>query len=258
MKVVILCGGLGMRLREETEFRPKPLVEVGGRPILWHIMKHYAAHGFREFVLCLGYKGELLKHYFLNYHLLNSSFTVELGHPPRVELHSNSQEDGWKVTLVDTGPLAQTGARLKRVERFVTEPHWLMTYGDGVCDVNLNELIAFHHREGRLATVTGVRPPARFGEIAMEGTAAREFREKPQTTDGRISGGFFVLDRRVFDYLEDEDSCNFEKGPLSRIADEGQLTVYCHEGFWQCMDTYRDLVLLNDLWNSGEAPWRTW
>lgn len=255
MKVVILCGGQGMRLREETEFRPKPLVEIGGRPILWHIMKHYASFGHREFILCLGYKGEMIKNYFLNYHLLNSTFSVDLGSEPRLDLHEAALQEDWRVTLVDTGRDALTGARLKRIERFVEGGQFLMTYGDGVSDVDLDRLVDCHARAGRLATVTGVYPPARFGELVSQGDRVLEFREKPQTRQGRISGGFFVLDRAVFDYLSDQDACNFERGPLASLAAEGQLTLYEHDGFWQCMDTYRDLVLLNELWDSGSPPW---
>lgn len=258
MKVVILCGGQGMRLREETEFRPKPLVEIGGRPILWHIMKHYAHHGHREFILCLGYKGEMIKNYFLNYHVLNSTFTIDLGRGSELELHRPAVHEDWKVTLVDTGREALTGARLKRIEPFVDGERFMMTYGDGVSDVDLGRLEEFHSRTGRLATVTGVHPPARFGELVSDADRVVEFREKPQTQRGRISGGFFVLDREVFRYLSDDDDCNFERGPLAALADEGRLSVFQHDGFWQCMDTYRDLVLLNELWDSGSPPWAAW
>ena len=258
MKVVILCGGQGMRLREETEFRPKPLVEVGGRPILWHIMKHYAHYGHREFVLCLGYKGDMIKNYFLNYHLMGSTFTVELGRQPRLDLHQDAAGEDWRVTLVDTGLQALTGARLKRIQRFVEGERFMLTYGDGVSDVDLSRLLTCHINAGRPATVTGVHPPARFGELVSQGDRVVEFREKPQARQGRISGGFFVLEPQVFDYLEDDDSCNFERGPLATLASEGSLTLHEHDGFWQCMDTYRDLVLLNHLWDSGAPPWAVW
>jgi glucose-1-phosphate cytidylyltransferase len=258
LKVVILCGGRGSRLNEETGLRPKPLVEIGGRPILWHIMKLYAHHGFKDFVLCLGYKGDMIKSYFLNYHCLNSDLTVELSYPPRLEFHRSPSEEGWRVTLADTGLEAMTGARLKRVERYVDGDTFMLTYGDGVADIDLQELVAFHRSHGRLATVTGVRPPARFGELVVEDGMALEFREKPQVRTGRISGGFFVLDRRVFDYVEADDSCNFERGPLATLAREHQLMVYPHDGFWQCMDTYRDWMLLNEMWEKQGAPWKVW
>ena len=258
MKVVILCGGLGMRLKEETEFRPKPMVQIGDRPIIWHIMKHYSYYGFKEFVLCLGYRADVIKDFFRNFHFLTSDFTVDLCYPPRYELHQTSEESEWRVTLVDTGKEAQTGARLKRVEKYISDENFLLTYGDGVSNLDLHGLIEFHKSQGRLATVTGVNPPARFGELEVEGGRALHFREKPQTQVGLISGGFFVLNKRVFDYLQDDDACNFEKGPLAELADDGQLSVFSHHGFWQCMDTYRDFVLLNELWAQSAAPWRIW
>lgn len=258
MKVVILCGGLGMRLREETEFRPKPLVAIGERPILWHIMKHYAGHGFTEFVLCLGYKGELIKRYFLDYHLKQSAVTVELGSPPAVEVHRQPDEAGWRITMVPTGALALTGARIKRIEPYIEEDNFHLTYGDGVADVDLTKLVEFHEQHGKAATVTSVFPPARFGELQTQGSQVTCFREKPQVQSGQISGGFFVLNRRVFDYIEDDDNCNFESGPLAALAGDGELMSREHEGFWQCMDTQRDLNLLRDMWASGKAPWKTW
>jgi len=245
-----------MRLREETEFRPKPLVEIGGRPILWHIMQHYAHHGHKEFVLCLGYRGDDIKRYFLNYQRISNDFTVDLGSENRVEIHGEQALD-WKVTCADTGRDANTGARLKKIERYVAGDEFMLTYGDGVADIDLDELLRFHRAQGRLATVTGVFPPARFGELEVDNGRALEFREKPQTQRGRISGGFFVLNRKVFDYLTDDDSCNFERGPLAQLAEEGQLAVYLHDGFWQCMDTYRDFSLLNEMWDAGDIPWRT-
>ncbi len=247
-----------MRLREETEFRPKPLVQVGERPILWHIMKHYAAFGQKHFVLCLGYRGDQIKHYFLNYFVTHQALTVRLTNPPQVDLHGEPEERDWRITLADTGHAAQTGARLKKIEPYIQEEDFFLTYGDGVSDVSISELLTFHQSHGKIATVTGVRPPARFGELLSEGNQVRQFREKPLAQEGRISGGFMVLNRRVFDYLDERDSCSFEHGPLAQLADDGQLMVHHHDGFWQCMDTYRDLQLLNQMWDSQERPWVTW
>lgn len=255
MKVVILCGGQGMRLREETEFRPKPLVEIGGYPILWHIMQHYSSFGYKDFVLCLGYKGNMIKDYFLNYHLLNVDVTIALGQPPEVQFHQRATED-WKVTCANTGQLAHTGARIKKIQSYIGAEDFMLTYGDGVANVDIHALIDFHRKSGRLATVTGVYPPARWGELVVQDGRALEFREKPQAQKGRINGGFLVCSNKVFDYLTEEDTCQFERGPMGSLADEGQLGVYCHDGFWQCMDTYRDFILLNEMWDLGEAPWR--
>jgi glucose-1-phosphate cytidylyltransferase len=257
MKVVLLCGGLGMRLREETEFRPKPMIEVGGRPIVWHIMKAYAHHGFTEFVLCLGYRAEVVKRYFLEYEAMRSDFTVELGKPGALAFHGAHGERGWKVTLADTGASANTGARVKRVERHIDGDTFMLTYGDGVANVDVSALLAFHRAHGRIATVTGVRPPARFGELITAGDAVREFREKPQTSQGIINGGFFVLNRQVFSYLDDDDGCVLEREPLERLAKDGELMVYEHPGFWQCLDTPRDLQHLQEMWREG-APWNIW
>jgi glucose-1-phosphate cytidylyltransferase len=257
MKVVLLCGGLGMRLREETEFRPKPMIEVGGRPILWHIMKTYAHHGLSDFVLCLGYRADVVKRYFLEYETMRNDFTVELGKPDAVSIHGSHGERGWRVTLADTGATANTGARVKRVERYIDGDTFLLTYGDGVADIDVTALLRFHEKHGKVATVTGVRPPARFGELITARGAVREFREKPQASQGMINGGFFVLDRRAFQYLEDDDACVFEREPLERLAKDGELMVYEHPGFWQCLDTPRDLQHLQELWRDG-APWKIW
>jgi glucose-1-phosphate cytidylyltransferase len=254
---VLLCGGLGTRMREETEFRPKPMVEVGGRPLLWHIMKLYAAHGLRDFVLCLGYRGSMIKQYFADYYLLNSDVTFELA-TGEAEYHTGHRED-WRVTLVDTGDESMTGARVKRVERYLADADiFLCTYGDGVADVDVQALIDFHRSHGRLATVTGVTPPSRFGRLDVEGDTVSSFAEKPADEGGVISGGFFVFDRRVLDYLSVDPGCILEREPLERLAREGELQVYTHEGFWQCADTLRDVELLRRLWDSGEAPWRVW
>jgi glucose-1-phosphate cytidylyltransferase len=258
MQTLILCGGMGTRLREETEYRPKPMVEIGGRPILWHIMKSYAAHGFQDFIICLGYKGEMIKEYFLNYEAMNNDFTVELGRPNPVVYHDAHQECGWRVTLVDTGMQTMTGARIKRASRYITGDRFMVTYGDGVSDVDIRELVAFHARTGVAATVTGVHPSSRFGELLVNGDRVQQFSEKPQTHEGLVNGGFFVFDRRVLNYLSDDPGCVLEREPLERLAADGQLSVYRHTGFWQCMDTYRDYQHLNHLWESGDAEWKRW
>ncbi len=259
MKVVILCGGRGTRLQEETEWRPKPLIDVGGRPILWHIMKRYAHYGFTDFLLCLGYKGDMLKQYFLNYQAMRSDFTVRLGALKGVEYHGNHLEAGWTVTLAETGPTAMTGARIKRIERYLAdEPEFMLTYGDGVADIDLAKAAAFHRRHGKIGTVTGVRPPSRFGELLTDREQVMEFSEKPQASQAFINGGFFIFNRRFLDYLSADDGCILEGEPLEALARDGQLMMYRHEGFWQCMDTARDLRLLEQLWNSGQAPWKSW
>jgi glucose-1-phosphate cytidylyltransferase len=258
MKVVILCGGMGTRLREETEYKPKPMVEIGSRPILWHIMKSYAAHGFTDFILCLGYKGEKIKEYFLNYKAMNSDFTVTLGKHGVVELNDDHAEDGWRVTLADTGLKALTGARVRRIQKYVGNEPFLLTYGDGVSDVDLTQLVAFHQKQGRLATLTGVRAPGRFGELGLEGDQVTTFHEKPEVSGGYINGGFFILEPGVFNYLSDDDSCILEREPLEKLASAAQLNVFKHDGFWQCIDTFRDVTLVNQLWDSGKAPWKSW
>jgi glucose-1-phosphate cytidylyltransferase len=258
MQVMILCGGMGTRLREETEVRPKPMVEVGGRPILWHIMKSYAVYGFTDFVICLGYKGDRIKEYFLNYEAMNNDFTVELGRRESIAIHHGHQELGWRVTLVDTGYNTATGGRIKRAARYLTDGRFMLTYGDGVSNVDLRRLLAFHEAQGTLATVTGVHPASRFGELLVNGERVRQFSEKPQTHEGVINGGFFVLECGALDYLSDDPACVLEREPLERLAADGQLAVYRHDGFWQCMDTYRDYQLLNQLWASGGAEWKQW
>ncbi|MBI3021778.1 MAG: glucose-1-phosphate cytidylyltransferase [Candidatus Omnitrophica bacterium] len=258
MKVVILCGGLGTRLREETEYRPKPMVPIGGRPILWHIMNRYAAYGFHEFILCLGYKGEMIKDYFLRYRTHTSDFTLKLGldGEAAVEYHSPSREREWSVTFVDTGERAMTGARIKRIERFIDGETFLLTYGDGLADINLSALLAFHRRHGRIATVTGVHPgSSRFGELALDGDRIVQFVEKPEAHDGYISGGFFVFQREFFRYVSEDDDCVLERKPLQQLTKDGQLMAYRHHGYWQCMDTYRDYQQLNEVWERGQAPW---
>jgi glucose-1-phosphate cytidylyltransferase len=258
VKVVILCGGVGTRLREQTEFRPKPLVEIGPRPILWHIMKSFATQGHMEFVLCLGYRGELIKQYFHDYEVLNNDSTIVLGDRSSIEIHRRHDEADWCVTLADTGATALKGARLKAIERYVDGDAFFVTYGDGVGDIDVNALLEFHRSHGRLATVTGVNAHARFGRLRVEGDSVTEFAEKPEHGDDLINGGFFVFDRRVLDMLEARDDCDLEYGLLEELAHRGELMVYRHPGFWACMDTQRDVEHLNGLWERNEAPWRTW
>jgi glucose-1-phosphate cytidylyltransferase len=257
MKVVILCGGLGTRLREETEYRPKPMVPVGGRPILWHIMKNYAHHGHKEFILCLGYKGEVIKDYFRNYHWNTSDVTLRLGRNPEIRYHNTHDEEDWTVTLLDTGAETQTGGRLRRALAHLSDETFLLTYGDGLTDSDINASIRFHQQHGKLATLTAVRPSGRFGELAMDGHTVTGFQEKPEQECTFINGGFFVLNRRILDYL-DGDGCVFERSPLERLARESELKAYLHQGFWQCMDTYREQQLLDNLYLNGRAPWKVW
>lgn len=260
--VVILCGGVGSRLQEETEFRPKPMLEIGGRPILWHIMKLYAAYGFKDFILCLGYKGHVIKEFFLNYRAYQSDFTIRLGDGHRVDYHAkaNSNGEDWNITLVETGLSAQTGARVARAAQYIKGDTFCLTYGDGLGDVDLNELMKFHRSHGRIGTVTGVRPPGRFGELEIDARGkATQFNEKPQVAEGIINGGFFVFKRAFLDrYLNDRDDLVLEQQPLQKLAQDGQMMVYSHQGFWQPMDTYREFKLLNELWSHGKAPWRVW
>ena len=255
MKVAILAGGVGTRLMEETEVRPKPMVEIGGRPILWHIMMHYSHHGFNEFVIALGYKGEQIKKYMLDYGLLQSSLTIRTASGD-VLRHDNSFPD-WTVHLVDTGMATLTGGRIKRLAGYLSGETFMLSWGDGVSNVDLGKLLQFHRSHGRLATVTAVRPPARFGHLKFDGDRVAEFSEKPQAAEGWINGAFFVLEPQVLDYI-DGDQTQWELEPMERLAREGQLMAYRHEGFWQCMDTLRDKVLLQTLWESNNAPWQTW
>lgn len=257
MKVVILCGGLGTRLREETEFRPKPMVEIGGRPILWHIMKIYAHCEFRDFVLCLGYRGNMIKEYFLNYEAMNNDFTICLGRNSKIEYRNDHREQDFRVTLANTGLNTMTGGRVKRIAKYIDEDQFMLTYGDGVGDVDIAALLDFHRKHGKLATVTTINPSSRFGMIESNSIGrVVQFEEKPRTS-ARASAGFFVLDRRVLDYIED-DNCIFEKEPLERLANEGQLMAYQHGGFFYAMDTYREYEYLNQLWSANQAPWKVW
>ena len=255
MKAVILCGGLGTRLREHTEFLPKPMVEVGGKPVLWHIMKLFAHHGVDDFVVCTGYKGEVIKEYFLDYGARNNDFTVTLGRTHEIEFHGRHLESDWRVTVADTGADTETGGRVGRVRRYVGDERFLVTYGDGVADVDIGALLAFHRSHGRAATVTTVRPWSRFGILGLdEDDSVTEFREKPQA-DGWVNAGFFVFEPRVFDYLDGD--APLEQEPLQALAKDGELMAWRHEGFWQPMDTYRESKLLNELWETG-APWKVW
>jgi glucose-1-phosphate cytidylyltransferase len=256
MKVVILCGGLGTRLSEETELKPKPMVEIGGRPILWHILKHYAHYGFNEFALALGYKGEVIKRYLLEYYYLSSSLTIQLD-KGKATAHQHKERENWRVHLVDTGNQTQTGGRLKRLSELIGQETFMMTYGDGVSNVNLTKLLEFHRSHKKLATVTAVRPPARFGGLVFDGDLIKEFTEKPQVGEGWINGGFFVFEPQVFNYL-DGDETVLEREPLEQMARDGQLVAYRHGEFWQCMDTLRDTRLLESLWQTGKAPWKVW
>jgi len=261
MKVLILCGGIGSRMKEETEFRPKPMVKIGEQPILWHVMKHYSYYGFNDFVLALGYRGEMIREYFINYRLQTHDFTISLGKDPGIEVYEHeSEEDHWRVTLVDTGLQALKGARMKRVERFIPpeDELFMMTYGDGVCNLNLDELLAFHKSHGKLATVTGVIPSMRFGEIASRPDGAVDFREKTARNAAMVNGGYYVLSRKILERLEDRDDQDFEYGPLEDLADEGQLMMNRHEDFWHCMDNIRDMEALNNMWQEGNAPWKIW
>lgn len=255
MKVAILAGGAGTRLAEETEVKPKPMVEIGGRPILWHIMRHYAHFGYNEFVIALGYKGEVIKRYMMDFYSLHSNLTVNL-RTGEVRMDGGFAPE-WVVELIDTGIPTQTGGRIKRLAPYLGRETFLLTWGDGVADVNLDDLLAFHRRHGKLATLTAVRPPARYGHLVFAGDRVAEFTEKPQIGEGWINGAFFVLEPGVFDYI-DGDATVWEKEPLERLAADGQLMAYKHESFWQCMDTLREKYILQRLWESGNAPWKLW
>ena len=260
MKVVILCGGKGTRLREETEFRPKPMLPIGERPILWHIMKTYAAHGFNEFVLCLGYKGDMIKEYFRNYLWMAGDVSLQLGRDPSVYFHDQHGAETWKVTLADTGEDTMTGGRIKRIRRYLDgDEEFFLTYGDGVGNVDITASLEFHHQHGKHLTVTAVHPPGRFGELDLTAdNSVYSFFEKPQVETGWISGGYFVASTKLFDYIDDGDHVTFEQEPVRQIAKGGHLMGFRHTGFWQPMDTYQEFMLLNRLWSEGQAPWKVW
>lgn len=255
MKAVILAGGLGTRLSEETVLRPKPMVEVGGRPILWHIMKSYSTHGINDFIVCLGYRGYMIKEFFANYFLHTSDVTLDMAEN-RMDVHQRYAEP-WRVTLVDTGEHTQTGGRLRRVAAYLDSTDFCLTYGDGLGNVDIGALVAFHSRQGKLATVTAVQPPGRFGRLELNGDTVSGFREKPEGDGDWINGGFFVLSPRVLDYISDDQTL-WEQGPMQQLAHDGQLSAFRHHGFWQPMDTLRDKNHLEALWQSGSAPWKSW
>ena len=260
MKAMILCGGQGTRLREHTELRPKPMVEIGGKPILWHIMKLYAFHGITDFVLCLGYKAHVIKEYFLNYKAMNCDFTVKLDEAEGITLHGGQAQEPWRVTLADTGEEMMTGARVLRASRYLDDDDdtFMVTYGDGVSDVNLRAVLEFHLQHGKTATLTGVRPPSRFGELNTQGDRVVSFSEKPQIGQGLINGGFFCFQREFLNSLSESPDCVLERTPLESCAADGELCVFEHPGYWQCMDTYRDWQSLESQWQSGNAPWNVW
>ncbi len=255
MKVAILAGGVGSRLSEETQLKPKPMVEIGARPILWHIMKHYSYYGHNEFAIALGYKGEYIKKYFADYCALEGNITVRLG-DRSIEKHGGSTPD-WNIELIDTGNATLTGGRIKRLAPYLGNDTFMLTWGDGVSNIDLNDLLKFHRSHGKLLTVSAVRPPARFGHMQFDGDKVLEFSEKPQTAEGWINGAFFVAEPEVFNYI-DGDQTQWEHEPMEKLAKIGQIMAYRHEGFWQCMDTLRDKVLLESLWQEGAAPWKIW
>ena len=255
MKVIILAGGRGTRLSEETTVRPKPMVEIGGKPIIWHIMKIYASYGYKDFLVACGYKGEIIKEYFHNYFMHNSDYVIDLRDGSRKIIKSNG--DDWRVGMIDTGLDTMTGGRVLRLRGWLGAENFMVTYGDGVADVDVNSLISFHHSHGKLATVTAVRPPARFGGLNLDGDIVKEFSEKPQAGEGWINGGFFVFEQGIFDFLSDDQTI-LEREPLEKLAACDQLMAYRHTGFWQPMDTLRDKYLLEELWASGRALWKTW
>jgi glucose-1-phosphate cytidylyltransferase len=255
MRAVILAGGFGTRISEESHLKPKPMVEIGGKPILWHVMKIYSAHGINDFIICLGYKGYVIKEYFANYSLHMSDVTFDIA-ANKMEVHQNSAEP-WKVTLVDTGENTMTGGRLKRVRQYLGAEAFCMTYGDGVADVDITRLVAFHKRQGRLVTLTAVQPAGQFGAINMDKQEIVSFEEKPQGSRGWINGGYFVLDPQVIDYIEGDQTV-WEKDIMARLAREGRLAAFQHTGFWHCMDNLRDKSYLDEVWNSGHVPWKVW
>ncbi len=255
MKVVILCGGLGTRLREETEYKPKPMVEIGGKPILWHIMKNYSSYGFNDFILCLGYKQHIIKEYFLNYEYMMSDFTINLSSSKKIVRH-NSHGENWNVTLINTGLETKKGTRIKMIEPYIKEDRFMLTYGDGVGDINIKRLISYHLKQKKIVTFTGAHSISRFATVKMDQKGEIvEWNEK-KSLEGYINVGFFVLERKVFDHLSND--CELEQTPMEQLADEGQIAMYKHESFWHCMDTYRDYMFLQDLWKKGQAPWKTW
>jgi glucose-1-phosphate cytidylyltransferase len=260
MKVVILCGGRGTRLREETEFRPKPMLPIGNRPILWHIMKTYAHHGHKDFILCLGYKGDMIRDYFRNYLWNTCDTTLRLGVEPQTQFHTRHDEEDWSVTLADTGENSMTAYRVRQIEKYLGgDDTFLLTYGDGVGDMDINGSIAFHKKSGQICAMTAVHPPGRFGELGLdESGRVHGFNEKPQAEGGYINGGYMVCSREIFKYLPDDPAIMLEQDPMRKLTAEGQLAAFRHEGFWQPMDTFQEFTLLNSLWDKGTAPWKVW
>ena len=260
MKAVILCGGQGTRIRDANELLPKPMLPIGGKPMLWHIMKLYAGYGVKDFVLCLGYKGWVIKEFFLNYRAMMADITVHLNHHAAVDFIGSHDEEDWRITLAETGEHTQTGGRVSAIRRYVEKDDvFCLTYGDGIADIDIGSLLAFHRSHSKIATITAVRPPGRFGELRLEGPMVQQFNEKPQTSQGFINGGFMVLDsERIWEYLGHDSQDILEREPLQRLVADGQLSAFEHTGFWQPMDTLREYTLLNDLWATGKAPWKKW
>lgn len=258
MEVVILCGGKGTRLSEETIIKPKPMVEIGGKPILWHIMKYYSQFGFKKFVLALGYKGDYIKSYFYNLRFIGNDFKLKLDPNHQPSFFNFSNESDWEITFVDTGLETLKGGRIKRLEQHISSDNFHLTYGDGLSNVDLKGLVSFHEEHGAMATVSAVRPPSRFGEMDIQGTVVKSFDEKPQMHSGYINGGFFVLNKKIMDSLTEDEDCDFEFGALQEVANNNELRAFKHDGFWQCMDNVRERDYLNSLYRDGKAPWKTW
>ena len=256
-KVVILCGGLGTRIKEKTEYRPKPMVEIDGKPILWHIMKIYSYYGFKDFVLCLGYKGEMIKEYFYNNEILSNDLTIEPG-KRKIEVHNSHREVGWKITLVNTGENALKGARLKKIEKYIDNDIFMITYGDGIANIDICKLIEYHKSHGKIATLTGVKPPSRFGTLLIKRNKINKFIEKPQAIEWLINEGFFVFNKKIFNYLTNDDFCDLKIGTLDKLVQEEELMVYKHPGEWMCMDTLRDMQYLQKLYQSNKTFWKIW
>ena len=255
MKVIILCGGKGTRLREETDYQPKPMVNVGGKPILWHIMKIYAHYGYTDFILALGYKGNIIRDYFLNYDYYTSDFTIQLGEKRSIAMHNKHIEEGWRITMVETGEDNMTGSRIKQCQPFITDDNFMLTYGDGVSNVNISKLVEFHNSHQKMGTITGGNPNSRWGEMVVDGNRISQFTEKPDNNSNLINGGFMVFNSEVFNSIADDRDCIFEKGPMSNMALEDELRLFKHDGFWAAMDTYRDYLLLNRLHKKNPPPW---
>lgn len=258
MDVIILCGGKGTRLSEETEIKPKPMVEIGGKPILWHIMKIYSYYGFKRFILALGYKGDYIKQYFFNLRITNSDFSLKMNPDSEPEYFNYSQDNDWEITFVDTGLETLKGGRIKRLEQYIKTENFHITYGDGVSDIDINKLVKFHNSHNCIGTLTAVHPPSRFGEISINGDQVIEFEEKPQMDSGYINGGFFIFNKKIMSYLKEDENCDFEFGALQQLARDKQLKAFIHEGFWQCMDNVRERDYLNSLMKNKKAPWIKW